>query len=277
MATVFLTLPYMTKNFDNTPAKSTEIYNSLINNHALHETTESFTNLKWEAFHRYCYIPLSKSGNRINAQLKCDQFSGLQIKWEGIVSNVEINQVYNLPEKILTFLPNIISNLLTCWYGDRNQIISERSDNSEDFEYTSTIFNEQKKCNLHKWNVYEFHIKVLISSGLLIKPAEVILRAQHSFMNFSNSLNSSDRIWFKGILLKNDKLNVNADRKCNEYMDSNKPVIDLLGIGCLSCINSELESVIMPNKLLLNNRIKDLYGGLKYLLNVLFNPLIIFK
>lgn len=268
----------MTKNFDNTPVKPTEIYSTLINNHGLHETAEPFTTLKWNTFNRYCYLPLTKIGNRIDAQLKCDQFSGLQVKWEGVVSNVEINQVYNIPAKLLAFLPDFISDFIICWYGDRNQIITEKNEESEtDYEYMSTIFNEQKKCNLHKWNVYEFHIKVIISSGLLIKPAEIILKAQHNFMNFTNFLNGSDRIWFKGVLLKNDKLNVNAARRWDANAENNHPVIDLTAIGCSSCVNPEIESVVLANKFPLNNRIKDLYGGFKYLLNVLFNPLIIFK
>lgn len=106
-----------------------------------------------------------------------------------------------------------------------------------------------------------------MDSGILSK-TEVVLKAQNSFGNFTQHLTSSDKIWFRGYLRNlNDKIRLGRTR----------PIVELKSVGCLNCKLKNMESVFSPDGLKINSRIQDLMRGLKYLLNVLFNPLLTFK
>lgn len=148
------------------------------------------------------------------------------------------------------------------------------------------------------------------SLGLLSKPSEITLKAQHAFGNFTQSLNNSDRIWFMGILrnflkpaastsssdLHSANLNDlhmdlggataggagtfgSGDRsdRSNMRLGRKNPLVELISVGCINCQNKELRSVHLSDGLKVNARMRDLLRGIKYLLNVIFNPLVIFK
>lgn len=144
------------------------------------------------------------------------------------------------------------------------------------------------------------------SLGLLSKPAEITLKAQHAFGNFTQSLNNSDRIWFLGILrnflkpasvhtppagsgdpsdgnfndlhmdLSSAGAGSRADRS-NMRLGRKNPLIELLAIGCINCQDRDLTSMHVADGMKVNARMRDLLRGIKYLLNVIFNPLVIFK
>lgn len=112
---------------------------------------------------------------------------------------------------------------------------------------------------------------------------KVILRADHTFGNFTQRINSSDKIWFKGTLrtkiTKAYELHVGHK---GHKDDSSKfirkhPVIKLTSMGCLQCADKDLTSISIKKDLKMNSRLKDLRRGFKYLLNTLFSPLVTFK
>lgn len=74
-----MTQPYISKYVDGTDsdAQNAEMFASTV---AHDDVTMGF--LKWELFNRHCHTPLLYPGNRINSQLKCDQFNGVDVKWE---------------------------------------------------------------------------------------------------------------------------------------------------------------------------------------------------
>ena len=125
-----------------------------------------------------------------------------------------------------------------------------------------------------------------MSSGILSKPAEVTIKAQHAFGNFTQGLNNSDRIWFVGILRNfmsassfddgEVRMNVNYDAN-NMRLGRKNPLIELQSIGCIHCHNTNLNAFHVNDGMKINARMKDLLRGVKYLLNVLLNPLVNFK
>lgn len=111
--------------------------------------------------------------------------------------------------------------------------------------------------------------------------SKIILKAEHSFGNFTSNINSSDKIWFKGKL----KTSMASSSKTGELFSSCKnnenrgkySYVYLNSIGCLHCADKNLLPVGITSKFNLDNNLKHLSRGLKYMLNILFNPLITFK
>lgn len=274
-ATFYITQPYVVKyfheNHSDSDSQPNEIYQTIINHiqasdsHSQDDVSSNY--LKWEIFNRHCYKPLFYPGNRINAQLKCDQFYGSDVKWEGSVYNVEIKTASNILEKILSIFPNCISNFVTCWFGEPNELMFDVYD-SEELEY----FKEENKCNLNNWNTYEFRIGVKLNYS----PIEMYLNVHHSFTNFTRLLTRSDQIWFTGTLLTsftNPDNRDDAPTTSRTFNLENYPIwIDLKSIGCIKCNESSLKAFYKPNRIKLSSR--NVYNGMKYLFNVLFNPLI---
>lgn len=250
---------------------SNDIYQTIINrievDDALAQEEVTANYLKWDLFNRHCHSPLLYPGNRINTQLKCDRFHGATIKWEGSVHNVEIRRVSNILEKLLSFLPEVLSNQIMCLIGEPNELMFDVYD-SEELDY----FKEQNKCNLNNWNSYEFRIGIKLDYS----PIELYLKAHHSFTNFTRLLGRTDRIWFSGTLLtsySNPDDDNDMHVPLNTFNLEKHPLwIDLTSIGCIKCKESSLKAFYASNQLKLSSR--NIFNGIKYLFNVLFNPLI---
>lgn len=272
MATFYVTQPYITKYFDVSPTDSqtSDIYQTIINRmeaESLAHDDVSTNYLKWDLFNRHCHSPLLYPGNRINAQLKCDRFHGSSVKWEGSVHNVEIKRISNVFEKVLTYLPDVLSNQMRCWFGEPNELLFDVYD-SEELDY----FKEQNKCNLNNWNTYEFRVGVKLDYSTI----ELYLKAHHSFTNFTRLLSRNDRIWFTGTLLtaytKPDGDNDVQIPLSTFNLEKHPLWIDLSSIGCIKCKEISLKTLYASNRLKLSSR--NMFNGIKYLFNVLFNPLI---
>lgn len=250
--------------------QSNEIYQTIISrmddSDSLSQDDVTANYLKWDLFKRHCYTPLLYPGNRINAQLRCDRFHGSNVKWEGSVHNVEIKRVSNMFEKVLSFLPEFLSNQVMCWFGEPNVMFDVYD--SDELDY----FKEQNKCNLNNWNTYEFRIGVKLDYS----PIELYLNVHHSLTNFTRLLSRTDRIWFTGILLTsytNPDGDDDSQIPLTTFNLETHPLwIDLTSIGCIKCKETSLKAFYISNRLKLSSR--NIYNGIKYLFNVLFNPLI---
>lgn len=304
---VFLTVPYMTSNFETvhqqttTTASTSSLFNTLFNhhkpaamkyqrynqhNHHHGHNDDVVSKLTWEQYYKYCNQPAWEHVNTIATQLRCSQLNGMAIKWRGVVTNVEISRVTNIRADIInSYLPQFWSDIISCWYGEQNTIQCANNEQCDDMKI---IYDEQqlaKQCNLNKWNTYEYDITVRMNSGLLTKSTEIILRGVHSFGNFTTQLNNSDRIWFKGILQNTNQPKIGATTTTNkderQHMllggKQNLQIIRLQAIGCVQCHTKDIDTYQVIDGPTVNGRLKDLYRGVKYLLNVLFNPLVIFK
>lgn len=224
--------------------------------------------LKWDLFQRHCYTSLANPGNRINTQLRCDQFHGSHVKWEGTVTNIEIQRVHNTFAQLLSYLPNAMSQTMICWFGEPNELMFDVY--SDELEY----LKERNKCNLNNWNSYEFRIGITMDYSSI----ELYLNAMHSFANFTRLLDQSDRIWFSGKLLTtySNPNGANHNLHQSPYVAFNLekyPIsIDLISIGCINCKDKNLSAFYVSNHLKLSN--KNIYSGIKYLFNTIFNPIL---
>lgn len=295
IVTVFLTVPYMTSNFetdhqqtDSAAGRASSLFGALLrpkpmkyHHHRHHAQSETISKLSWEQYYKYCNEPAWGHVNTIATQLRCSQLDGTTVKWRGIVSNVEIGRVSNVRADIIhSYLPGFWADLIACWYGERNAVGCAATEQCDDMK---SILDEQpKQCNLNRWNTYEYDVTVKMSSGILTKSTEIVLRASHSFGNFTQRLNSSDRIWFKGTLqngVSSSRANQKDDRQHMMLGGGTRsiPILRLQAVGCVQCHTSDIDAFQMVDGPTVNGRLKDLYRGVKYLLNVLFNPLVIFK
>lgn len=128
-------------------------------------------------------------------------------------------------------------------------------------------------------------MKIASPKGLLnlnSQESKVIIKAEHTFGNFTQRINMSDKVWFKGIL--RTSLSSSSDDFVSQkpqHSGSSKnwklTKVELTSIGCLQCADKNLKPMTIKNNLKMGNRLKDLQRGLKYLLNVIFNPLLTFK
>jgi hypothetical protein len=106
--------------------------------------------------------------------------------------------------------------------------------------------------SLH-FHSYEYEVTVrMSSSSILSRSAEIVLKAQNIFGNFTQRLNTSDRIWFKGTLrsfmfdTSSNSLNENTfNRHANVHSTNGKflqkaPLIEVNSIGCVHCNDADL-------------------------------------
>lgn len=275
IATFYASQPYVQTYFDINAAdvQSNGIYQSIIQPSGTAEPLDadnelSATYLKWDLFQRHCYTSLKTPGNRINAQLRCDQFDGALIKWEGIVTNVEIQHTHNMFAHLLSYLPSAMAQTMTCWLGERNELMFDIYSDELDF------VKVQNKCNINNWNSYEFRIGIQMDYSSI----ELYLNAAHSFENFTRLLDRTDHIWFGGKLITTYSNPNGVDHTIHQppyvaYNLEKHPLwIDLASIGCINCKDKKLNTFYMPNHLKFSS--KNIQSGIKYLFNVLFNPLI---
>lgn len=127
---------------------------------------------------------------------------------------------------------------------------------------------------------FEHEITVRMESGLLLKKgAEITLHANHYFTNFTQKIRINDKINFKGVLEPRDTIN----SKCQ---GPPQPVIKVFELNCLGCQNYEIKLVKLPThtgkrksnfSTFYTALISDIYISAKYILNFVFNPVVIFK
>lgn len=91
----------------------------------------------------------------------------------------------------------------------------------------------------------------------------VVLVADNAYYNFTRKLGPEDEVRFTGSITGSE----------DGIVSSTMPRIDLTSIACVSCSDTELNESANENDSLSSY----VYNYVKYLLNFLFNPLIVFK
>ncbi|XP_053946436.1 wolframin [Anastrepha ludens] len=305
MAACILTFPYMTANFKDSPRfanivsldKHASIIDSVDNSQNVVEGTDAIRSheddhiphisgpLSWQRFYALCGQPANEEHNKIKTQLRCAHLEGMAVVWTGSVTKVQISRVSNVrAEYINKYLPMWLSRLVRCFYGTRlsDQFQcddQEKEPHCVDMQRLLQHSELQSACSLHHWNSYEYEIRVRMpTQGLLSKSTNIVLQASHKFGNFTRSLMSGDRLQFYGTLQNSRLLLDNNVRAREDYiLGASHARIQLLAVKCLVCGDETLKSVSVERKSPLNARMRDLRRGIKYLLNVLLNPLITFK
>lgn len=288
LASCFLFRPYMMGNEEtmySSYLEQTSAETKSTQSDRILDSLDESSTLTWDLYHKYCLAWTHT--NRINTQIRCSHLDGSEIYWNGVVSRVGISYVRNWRRDFMeNFLPAIVSNQMFCYFGDQNRANCFEGETCE----IKDFIDAQKKCNVDRWNTYQYEIDVKIASptnkGILNlnskAESKIVIRADHAFGNFTQRINSSDKIWFKAIL-KTSLASRSDDfimQKPHEPENSNNwkfTSVELTSIGCLQCTDRNLSPISIKSNLKYENRLRDLRRAFKYLLNVLFNPLVTFK
>lgn len=152
LASCFLSRPFM-----RTMGSEEMMYSSYLQessaetkttqNERILESLEESGSLSWDMYHKYCLEWTHTS--RINTQIRCSQLDGFEIYWDGVVSDLEISNVKNWRRDLmLNYLPEFISNLITCHFGELNRANCFEGEACD----IKDFIDGQKKCNVDKWN-----------------------------------------------------------------------------------------------------------------------------
>lgn len=247
-------------------------------NGALYEAADpplspSNDGLSWEQYSKYCQS--HNRPNKIDTQLRCSLLDDEIVRWEGVVKGVQILRVRNYKKHLLSYVkPTMLRDILTCLLGDSNVINCGPQENCGYIQDWMEKSSGKWRCNLNKWNEYTYLLKMRMETGLMKSSSSVLLVAQHEFGNFTRQLQANDRIWFEGAL--KGRFLESGDEL--EFFPAEEPLIQLLSVGCLSCHNPDIKyNADTGGGFRVTNAWTALQTSIKYLLNVLFNPVLIFK
>lgn len=274
LATVFLTFPYMTSNFNIAHSRETKIFNDHMDGTKINAEMDNMPTLSWSMYYKYCHQPAWEHVNKVRTQLRCSELENTLIKWEGTVSDVEITKINNFRADFLrNYFHPYLTNLISCFFGEYNKPSCVNM--NEECDSIITFMNEQKFCNLNKWNSYGYELTIRMqAAGILKKAPEVVLQMGDGFGNFTMRITNSDRIWFRGIL-RNQQKHHHSNKGFR--LGKDRPIIEVQAAGCITCADPEVLSIETIKTYQMNARTRDLLRGVKYLLNVIFNPMLTFK
>lgn len=231
--------------------------------------------MSWEVFQKFCHQPVWQEENVAVAQIKCAELENTLIHWDGYVTDIKIKSISNTWKKFIDKLPSTFASYLYCFYGEE---VKDDCKNIPDIvrDDCLSFYNSIKfvnKCSLEKYNVYNFEILITMQSGIWAKTTQVSLDVADVFKNFTLGLKPNDHIWFKGSIYNNEY--IGADGVLGGF----KPCVKLNEIGCISCFNKILTDtkISIDNNCNLRSVLNMFYSGCKFILNVLFNPIVIIK
>ncbi|XP_054257702.1 wolframin [Macrosteles quadrilineatus] len=218
------------------------------------------SSLSWDQFQTFCPNVDVETQTALNAHLQCSQLVGAPVNWEGRVVGVRLVRVSNPLAHVISRLPLGMRSGLTCLLGLPYHACEED-------QYCSLPSGLIDKCHLANWDRYELEVDISMSTAALWRrgDSQVTLVADHTFLNFTRALSPGDRLWFSGLLSGDD----------SGLLSRTHPQVTLIQLGCLSCHDSSLSTTSKTH--LLAFSLRDVYSGLKTVLNFLFNPLVIFR
>ncbi|XP_017892597.1 wolframin [Ceratina calcarata] len=238
------------------------------------DTYDSVSTLSWEQYQNHCHQPAwEELSSKAQVQVQCADLEGISVSWEGYVTNVRLRSIKNNIATVLNKLPDTIRNIISCMYGEPylNNCVSSDESRQKNCKHFASVQKRRNKCHFPAWNQYEFEIAVKMKSGMWGNNAEVTLIADHSLANFSLNIYPGDKIWFSGTLL-NDGLNGES------LLGGSDPHVELEEVGCLACHSTTLKSYKRYKyHLTFSSILSDLCLGVKTVLNLLLNPIVMFK
>lgn len=228
--------------------------------------------LEWEIFQQLCHRRhWEGTENMASAQARCADLEGSQVFWEGTVSHVKLLSVTNNYKTLLDKFPKFIAEHFYCVYGKTTKSVCDQEDSHRITDY-SVLQQSPDKCTLKEYNLYTFEMKLKMPSSFWSLTPEVYLHLTDEFKNFTLRIKSKDQIWFKGVLFNNQSAGPDG------ILGALSTHVKAKEIGCISCSDHELSSVKAYKSEGFNvDFVFKMYNALKFVLNVMFNPVLIFK
>ncbi|CAH0554396.1 unnamed protein product [Brassicogethes aeneus] len=225
--------------------------------------------LPWEVYQRFCYQPVWREENVAIQQLNCAQLENSQVHWNGFINEIKIKTIQNPYKKIIDKFPKSFSDYLYCLYGEEVTDDCQIDSIKDECNIFFDTIKSENKCTLKKFNKYSFELNIRMQAGIWAKNTQVKVIVEDYFKNFTLKLKPNDHIWFKGKLFNNEVLGADG------ILGGNLPFIDTHEIGCLDCQNKDLSEYKINDES--SFKINILYMSVKFLLNVLLNPIIVLK
>ncbi|KAK5644966.1 hypothetical protein RI129_006266 [Pyrocoelia pectoralis] len=249
---------------------SVSIKNSSMNIYTDASTANGIT---WDQYEDFCHQPNWEASTLAATQIRCSKLVDVPVEWVGWVYDIKVKSVTNVWKKLFDYLPKSLSQFLYCFYGNviEHDCKTVPDDLTEECLMLYDAIKSARKCSLDNFNVYEFQIILRRNSGLWTKSAEVILEVNNFFSNFTLQLKPDDRIKFTGFL-------TNVDTNGGIIGGSN-PHVRVESMQCLYCHNAELlnKEIRLVTLLTFESVLSKFYLGVKFILNFLFMPIILFK
>ena len=229
------------------------------------ENSNSISTLKWDQYQTICLPP--KDLSTLMSARNCRPLTGNKVQWQAIVKQVDIINMSNWVQDILTLFPKSIKIPLECFIGDSSE--NMHCDNeylflndAERNQCLAAFYATDSECSIHHWNKYKFHIIVSMESNFwkFRKHADIILKAGHDFEQIAFKLMPNDRISFVGVL--NDI--------CANHL---YPELDLLSLNCADCERFPSETIIDVRPSVNSN---TLFKALQLTMNFFFGPMFSF-
>ncbi|XP_064097120.1 LOW QUALITY PROTEIN: wolframin-like [Macrobrachium nipponense] len=182
------------------------------------------SNLLWENYKNVCWP--SKDTGAATAH-RCLPLQGTFVKWQGSVTQVEIVRIWNLPQKVLNLVPEVIEKPIRCYVGKRlNPCQGKTPPSHNDHCHVIQSALGSDTCVLDNWNEYTFEISLAMSSsssswkfGASTSLIKII--ADNDYLEFVLGLQVGDEVEFIGALAEN--------------VGSLNPKLLLSSISCVNC------------------------------------------
>ncbi|KAF5304186.1 hypothetical protein FQR65_LT08080 [Abscondita terminalis] len=233
----------------------------------------SVNSISWDQYQQFCHEPAWEVDNVAVTQMRCSKLADVAVEWNGYVNEIKIKRISNFRKQIFDHLPLFLSKHLYCYYGEplQNDCDGIPEILADDCLMFYDAIKATKPCGLEKFNTYQFEIVVRMQSGMWGKSAEVVLEADHYFKNFTLELKPNDQIKFRGSLMNG----VSAD----EILGSLTPHVYLQHVQCVACHNPKLNEMKLEIRKFVDvpYAINSFYQGFKFVLNFLFQPIIVFR
>lgn len=231
--------------------------------------------MTWEQYQNICHQPAWDQTNIAKTQVNCHKLVGIPVGWNGYVNEIKLKSVQNTWKYYIDKMPSVVNNYLYCYFGELAEDECEHVNKlqKDDCILINNIIRSNRRCSLDSRNVYEYELSIRMQSGIWGKSAEVIIMAEHAFSNFSIQLKTNDKIWFNGVLVNNLELGSDG------LLGGLKPHVYLKEIGCLACHNLNLSTykLYSHDETDFTKIFHMLFTGLKFVLNILFNPIVVIK
>ncbi|XP_066145592.1 wolframin isoform X1 [Euwallacea fornicatus] len=227
--------------------------------------------LEWDSFQRLCHQRVwENTENAALAQSRCAELENSQVFWEGIVSKVELVSISNWMKTFLDKFPKWITKYCYCFFGE----MQGSCDQDDPSEISDCLILQQFSnniCSLKNYNSHSFEVSIKMPSLFWRLSPEVHLLLPDEFKNFTFALKSEDLVWFKGTLINN------LQQGSKGILGSLSTYIKVSEIGCMSCKVRDLTSVKVEEGKLLSFQFDRIVQKFKFVLNVVFNPVLVFK
>lgn len=109
-----------------------------------------------EDYYNQCHAPSWQETNMATTQIKCSVLDGVNVNWEGYVTEVKLKSVKNSWNNFVQFLPAFLQEYVKCYYGEEFSSLCHSAESPRMIDECSFMQNVArhtgKSCHLNNFN-----------------------------------------------------------------------------------------------------------------------------